>query len=74
MSEFLKGKFFEIGTVLCILLFEEKLSNNKIHNTVYLKNFPFKNSDVFKVPGLKKYVERYKKKKSKFIAVLSSVG
>jgi signal peptidase I len=30
--------------------FEEKLNNGKVHNTVYLKNYSYQNSDVFVVP------------------------
>ena len=33
-----------------VFTFEEKLPNGKKHNTVYLKNFDFQNSDEFKVP------------------------
>ena len=30
--------------------YKEKLPNGKTHNTVYLKNYSFRNSDVFTVP------------------------
>ena len=33
-----------------IYIFEEKLPNGKIYNTVYLKDYSFQNTDVFKVP------------------------
>ena len=33
-----------------VFTFEEKLPNNKVHKTVYLKNFGYQNSDVFEVP------------------------
>ena len=33
-----------------VITFEEKLPNGKAHNTVYLKDYSFQNSDVFIVP------------------------
>ena len=36
--------------IIDVFTFEEKLPNGKKHNTVYLKNFDFQNSDQFKVP------------------------
>ncbi len=36
--------------IIDVITFEEKLPNGKKHNTVYLKNFDFQNSDQFKVP------------------------
>jgi signal peptidase I len=33
-----------------VFTFEEKLKNNKLHKTVYLKNFSFNDSDIFIVP------------------------
>ena len=33
-----------------VYTYKEKLPNGKIHNTVYLKNYSFKNSDIFTVP------------------------
>ena len=33
-----------------VITFEEKLPNGKAHNTVYLKDYSFQNSDVFTVP------------------------
>jgi signal peptidase I len=38
------GKPIDVNT------FEEKLPNGKVHNTVYLKNYSFQNSDIFTVP------------------------
>ncbi len=56
-SEILKSKISETDIIHCgdrtinVLTFEEKLPNGKIYKTVYLKNFTFKNSDVFNVPN-----------------------
>ena len=55
-SEILKSRISSNDVIYCgnkkieVHTFEEKLSNNRIFKTVYLKNFSFKNSDVFKVP------------------------
>ena len=55
-SEILKSKKSETDTIYCgnkkinVITFEEKLPNGKLHKTVYLKNFTFKNSDIFPVP------------------------
>ena len=55
-SEILKSRISSNDIIYCgnkkieVYTFEEKLSNNRIFKTVYLKNFSFKNSDIFKVP------------------------
>ena len=55
-SEILKSKISETDLIYCgnkkikVFTFEEKLHNGKLHKTVYLTNFTFKNSDVFTVP------------------------
>jgi len=55
-SEILKSKISSNDVIYCgnrtieVLTFEEKLPNGKIHNSVYLKNFPLQNSDIFDVP------------------------
>ena len=55
-SEILKSRISISDKIFCgnraidVFTFEEKLPNNKIHKTVYLKNFPFNNSDPFIVP------------------------
>ena len=55
-SEILKSKISETDTRQCgkktidVFTFEEKLPNGKLHKTVYLTNFTFKNSDIFTVP------------------------
>jgi len=48
-SEILKSKISSNDVIYCgnrtieVLTFEEKLPNGKIHNSVYLKNFPLQN-------------------------------
>ena len=55
-SEILKSRISKNDKIYCgkttvdVFTFEEKLPNNKIHKSVYFKNFTFQNSDVFKVP------------------------
>ena len=55
-SEILKSKKTVNHLIYCgnqkidVYNFEEVLPNGKKYNTVYLKNFPFQNSDVFTVP------------------------
>ena len=55
-SEILKSRISKTDIVYCgntkidVFTFEEKLSNNKIYKTVYLKNNSFQNSDVFVIP------------------------
>ena len=55
-SEILKQRVSKNDKIFCgnriidVFTFEEKISNNKLHKSVYLKSFPFQNSDVFTVP------------------------
>ncbi len=55
-SEILKSKISETDLIYCgnkiinVFTFEEKLLERKPYKTVYLKNFTFKNSDIFTVP------------------------
>ena len=55
-SEIIKTKISKTDEIFCgsqkidVITFQEQLSNNKFYNSVYLKNFPFQNSDTFKVP------------------------
>ena len=55
-SEVLKSKKMNNHKIYCgnqiidVFNFEELLPNGKKYNTVYLKNFPFQNSDIFIIP------------------------
>ena len=55
-NQILKSRVSKTDVIYCgkktieVNTFEEKLTNGKIHNTVYLKNYSYQNSDVFKVP------------------------
>ncbi len=55
-TEILKSRISKNDKIYCgkkkidVFTFEELLSNGKKHNTVYLKDYSFKNSDIFKVP------------------------
>ena len=55
-NEIFKSRISKKDIIYCgnkkidVFTFEEKLPNNKVHKTVYLKNFGYQNSDVFEVP------------------------
>ncbi len=55
-SEILKSRISKNDMIFCgnetidVFTFQEKLTNDKSHITVYSKDFPFQNSDVFIVP------------------------
>ena len=55
-EEILKSRISKNDMIFCgntkinVFTFEEKLPNGNTHKTVYLKNFPYQNSDVFIVP------------------------
>ena len=55
-SEILKSKVSLNDEIYCgdrtidVMTFEESLSNNKKHKSVYLKEFSYKDSDIFEVP------------------------
>ncbi len=55
-SEVLKTLTFKNDVIYCgtetinVFTFKEKLTNEKSHISVYVKNFPYQNSDVFNVP------------------------
>ena len=55
-SEILKSKVSSNDEIYCgdrtinVMTFEESLSNNKTHKSAYLKEFSYKDSDIFEVP------------------------
>jgi signal peptidase I len=55
-NQILKSRISKTDIIYCgkqtieVNTFEEKLPNGKTHNTVYLKDYSFQNSDVFIVP------------------------
>ena len=55
-TEILKSRLSKTDKIYCgnrtidVFTFDEKFPNNKSYVTVYLKNFPYSNSDVFTVP------------------------
>ncbi len=67
-------KIFCGGRVIDVFTFEEDLSNEKSHVSVYLKNFSFKNSDKFVVPEDHYFFLGDNRDCSKDSRFLSSVG
>lgn len=79
-NEILKSLLSKSDKIFCgnqkidVYTFEEKLSNNRLHKTVYLKDFPFDNSDIFIVPEDHYFFLGDNRDCSKDSRFLSSVG
>ncbi len=79
-SEIFKSLISKTDKVFCgnrtidVFTFEEKLPNNVSHKTVYQKNFPYDNSDIFIVPEENYFFLGDNRDCSKDSRFLSSVG
>ena len=79
-SEIVKSRVSQNDKIFCgtrvidVFTFEEKLPNGKIYTSVYLKNFPYKNSDKFIVPKDHYFFLGDNRDCSKDSRFLSSVG